>query len=300
MIDGRSSRNAPLAPGLPLAAALLVLAVSSSGPRAAEGGPARAPDAAPTPGTTATAAAAPAPPRRNIGGPGDYALRERLVATISKDPELAKERSSLVLVNGGAVFSGTVTSCALKTRLLLVAATEIGIINITDETEVPRGSVDDVALGVAVENLLKDQAEPLGLRDLAVSVDDGAVTLAGTVKSYFDRVRAEGLAGSVLGVRRIANHLIPADAPAGADDEAITRALVGYLSDFRQYGFPADLKVKTEGGVVTLTGQVGLYLARQQAATLAALVGGVKSVNNRIEFDWSLNTGRRTIVQPVR
>src|SRR6266540_3106877 len=63
-------------------------------------------------------AQAPAPspeaPKRNIAGPGDYALRERIVRLIGRDPDLGKESFTVILVNGGAVFSGEIKSYALK------------------------------------------------------------------------------------------------------------------------------------------------------------------------------------------
>ena len=63
-------------------------------------GPARAqPATAPTP-------AAPAQPERNIAGPGDYGLREKIVQLLGRDKDMTREKFRLILVNGGAVFSG--------------------------------------------------------------------------------------------------------------------------------------------------------------------------------------------------
>jgi osmotically-inducible protein OsmY len=261
-------------------------------PAATPPGPA-APAATP-PGATGPAAAT----RRNIAGPGDYALRERLIDQIRKDPELAQESFGLVLVNGGVVFSGKIRSYALKMRVLRIAAVQAGVINVTDEMEVPRGEVTDAALRDAVEAQLTDKNAAIGIRDLRVGVEDGVATVGGTVDTYATRVRAEAAAGTVLGVRRISNHLMPADAPSGTDDGSLTGAVVTYLKDFRQFAYAADLRVKTSGGIVTLTGRVPLLQARQLAAALTAMVGGVKGVDNRIDLDVALIVQHRTIVEP--
>jgi len=270
---------------------------------------AQAPGAETGPGAehhAAPAAAPPAPPaptsptKRNIAGPGDYSLRERLVNQIRKDPELAKETFGVVLVNGGAVFSGDIRSCALKTRVLRMAALQPGIINVTDEMEVPRGGVTDAALRDAIQALLADKSAAPAIRDLRIDVDDGVATLAGTVDTYPSRVRAEDIAGAVLGVRRISNHLIPADSPSGTDDQSLTTAIIKHLGNFQQFAYAADMQVATRDGIVTLTGRVALLQARQLAGALAALVGGVKGVDNRIELDVALILQRRTIVVPVK
>src|SRR5256712_13370765 len=107
--------------------AALLLAPGTDRPRAQ-------PATAPGP-----AQAAPAAPKRNIAGPGDYALREKIVHLIGRDPDLAQEAFTIVMVNGGAVYSGPIKTCALERRALMIAATLRGVVNVTDEMIVPRG-----------------------------------------------------------------------------------------------------------------------------------------------------------------
>ncbi len=308
MIDRRTGSDVRTAPRTCATLALLGLLIGSAGP-ASRPARAQAPGAGSGAGANHPAAptASPAAPagttagqKRNIAGPGDYTLRERLVEQLRKDPELSQENFALYLVNGGAVFSGPIRSCALKSRALRLAAATAGIINVTDEMEVPRGEVTDAALRDAVETQLTDTRAALGIKDLRVSVEDGVATIGGTVDTYATRVHAEATAGTVLGVRRISNHLMPADAPSGADDRGLTDAVVKYLADFRQFAYAAELRVKASGGIVTLSGRVALLQARQLAAALTALVGGVKGVDNRIEIDLALVIQHRTIVEPAK
>ncbi len=229
----------------------------------------------------------PGPPR-NIAGPGDYNLRERVIHLLGRDPDLKDERFNVVLVNGGAVFSGTVKTCALKMRALRMASVIRGVINVTDEMGVAKANVPDEALHRAVVHALKNQAELMDLRDAQVTVEDGVVTLGGTVKNVEARQRAEELAGAVAGVIRVSNHLQPADAPSGTDDLSLRKAVAGYLGDWRQYGWPADIEVGVKDGSVTLRGRAAFVLARQQAGLMASLVKGVTRVDNLIKVDPSL------------
>lgn len=235
--------------------------------------------------TPQTQAPAPADQKRNIAGPGDYPIREKIVRLIGRDPELSKEKFNVILVNGGAVFSGEIGNCALKKKVLTLAATTRGVINVTDEMSVPRGDVPDAELAKAVTGLLEGAAESLGLADLGVQVEDGVLALKGTVKDFAARARAEEIAGSVFGVTRISNHLVPAGAPSGSDDPTLLKAVLDYLADPRAFGMPCDIRVKVENGVVTLKGRTSLYLTRQLAAVVASLVRGVERVENRIKVD---------------
>src|SRR3989442_5890765 len=238
--------------------------------------------------TPTPAGGAPAPTKRNIAGPGDYALREKIVHLIGRDPDLAQEAFTIVMVNGGAVYSDPSKSCALERRALMIAATLRGVVNFSDEMIVPRGDAPDDALAKAVTSRLSDAASSLDLKDLDVQISDGVVTLQGTVKDMTSRVSAEEIAGAVLGVTRISDRLRSADAPSGADDGSFQRAVLEYLRAFRSFSLPGDITVKVDHGMVTLTGRVSLCLGRQAAALAASQVKGVAGVDNRLRVDPSI------------
>jgi osmotically-inducible protein OsmY len=278
----------PLAPVLCSALALLIGLPSTA--RAAEAQPPSQPAPAP----------APAAPKRNIAGPGDYLIRQKLMELYGRDAELGKERFRLILVNGGAIFSGEIKNCAAARRALSIAATTRGVIHVTDEMTVRRGDVPDPELAKAAQAVLADAAEGLGLKDLDVKVDEGVLTLRGTVRDVGARNRAEDLAGTVMGITRISNLLVPDGVPAGTDDASLARAVVGFLSDYHQFAFGGEITVGANQGVVTLKGRVVLVMARQQAAVVASLVKGVTRVENLLRVDPSLPGGQAATVQVER
>jgi len=243
------------------------------------------PAAEPAPPTTQAAPPAAGTPARNIGGPGDYALREKIIHRLSLDPELSKAGLRLILVNGGVVFSGEVPNWTQKRRAKTLAATTRGVVNVTDQMQIRRGQVTDAQIVKAVSSLLKDLGDALDPKALKVVSEDGTVTLDGTATDFAMRVRAEETAGMVLGVVRIVNHLRPRTAPSGTDDASIRRAVANYLKDGLEYPYPCELEVRVKDAQVTLSGRVGMCIARQQAGTMAALVGGARQVDNRIEVD---------------
>ncbi|HUD70840.1 MAG TPA: BON domain-containing protein [Dongiaceae bacterium] len=224
--------------------------------------------------------------KRNLGGPGDYGLRERLVKRLMHEPEIAAAGMQVAMVNGGVVLSGTMPTWAVRRRALVIASSERGIINVTDQMDVSRGDVKDPVILKGIADVLKDRTTELELKDLDVTVEDGVATLKGTTKDFASRVRAEEQAGTVLGVTRIVNRLRPVTAPlGGSTDVAIRKAVVEFLKNYREFPYLGSVEVQVKDATVTLTGDLPLFISRQQAATMTALVGGVREVVNHIQIE---------------
>jgi osmotically-inducible protein OsmY len=118
--------------------------------------------------------------------------------------------------------------------------------------------------------------------DIAVSVRDGVVTLAGYVKSYFDKWRAERVVTRVKGVRAIANDLeVRLPSSSERPDPEIARAA---LDAFKwNIAVPKDkITVRVERGWVTLEGDVDWYFQREAAERAVRSLTGLKGVTNLI------------------
>jgi osmotically-inducible protein OsmY len=135
-------------------------------------------------------------------------------------------------------------------------------------------------------DILKDVAAELkwepGLRDedIAVSVRDGVVTLAGFADSYADKWRAERVAGRVKGVRAIAND-IEVRLPTSSErpDPEIARAAVNALE--WNILVPHDrIQVTVEQGWVSLEGEVDYYYQAEEAERSVRHLTGVKGVTD--------------------
>jgi osmotically-inducible protein OsmY len=129
-----------------------------------------------------------------------------------------------------------------------------------------------------------DYEPGLDARHVAVSVDDGTVTLGGYVRTYADKCRAEEAVKRVKGVRAIAEliEVRPIGSHLTDDDEIARRA-----ADLLRWHatVPGDtVQVKVEDGWVTLTGEVQWNYERSAAeATMRHLVG-VRGVLNQIKI----------------
>lgn len=119
---------------------------------------------------------------------------------------------------------------------------------------------------------------------IAVSVDDGTVTLSGHVRRYTEKCAAEAVVKRIKGVRAIAQEIEvrPAGAHLTADDEIARRA-----ADVLRWNatVPHDaVQVKVEDGWITLTGKVNWNYERSAAETSMRNLVGVRGVLNQIQI----------------
>jgi hyperosmotically inducible protein len=120
-----------------------------------------------------------------------------------------------------------------------------------------------------------------------VSVDTakGVVHLRGKVDSAEAKSAAGSIAQGVEGVKSVKNDL-QVVAPAArktvdASDSDVAKAVGTRLSGDSQL---KKVDVRTDAGVVTLTGQVATIGASAKASEMARGVSGVKSVKNELTF----------------
>ena len=114
---------------------------------------------------------------------------------------------------------------------------------------------------------------------IGVTAEGGAVTLTGTIGSYFEKLAAERAAKRVQGVRAVANDIdvrlrmgrMDADLAADAAKALELRATV-----------PAGVQAAVHEGHITLTGTVGWLFQKQEAENAVRRIRGVRGIANYI------------------
>jgi osmotically-inducible protein OsmY len=136
-----------------------------------------------------------------------------------------------------------------------------------------------------VERDVKEELEwnpDLDASNIAVSVKDGVVTLAGYVQSYTDKYEAEAAAKRVAGVSAVANDLeVRLPSIDERPDPEIARDAVAALKS--QLPISSEhIKIVVKNGWVTLEGQVEWQYQKNTAENAVRRIKGVRGVSNTI------------------
>ena len=151
-------------------------------------------------------------------------------------------------------------------------------------------------------------------RDIEVTTNSGEVTLSGEVANETERQQVLSVARSVAGVTGVQDQLQVNQSVAqksmegttagassgqagGADDAWITTKVQSeyFLDEEVKKG---DVDVNSEGGVVTLTGEVQSPEAKRRAETIARQVSGVTQVENELSVSPEVESPPE-VVSPV-
>lgn len=120
-------------------------------------------------------------------------------------------------------------------------------------------------------------------REIAVSTDDGVVTLRGTVESFRQKREAERDAERVYGVERVQNELEVRILTGERRDDAELRGDLLHALMLDNL-IPSSVDAKVNDGFVTLTGKANWQFERDEAEFIAANVLGVIAVEDEIEL----------------
>jgi osmotically-inducible protein OsmY len=208
------------------------------------------------------------------------------------DPATESYNVDPTVADGVATLTGTVQSWQERRLAEKVAAGVRGVTAVQNEIDVNyRGDRPDSDIRNDIQEALRwDTLVDHELID--VTVEDGAVSLYGTVGSAAEKSRAitdawvanvTDVDASGLAVKSWARDaLLREDKYATVSDAEIRQALVDALArDPRVYSF--NVQPEVDGGVVTLRGQVDNLKARRAAANVARNTVGVYSVENRLK-----------------
>jgi osmotically-inducible protein OsmY len=120
----------------------------------------------------------------------------------------------------------------------------------------------------------------LDAQNITVSVDNGTVTLLGSVDSYWKRIIAEMDTRKVNGVQEIKNELAIVTTGRWEDKNIATE--IESALDRNLNVDVNDVDVKVRKGNVTLTGEMPSWTSKNSAYDSAIFTTGVKEVHNNL------------------
>lgn len=125
----------------------------------------------------------------------------------------------------------------------------------------------------------------IGQTQVGVEVDDGVVTLTGTVDSWWKKVAAKEAAHRVAGVRDVADDVrVKIAGGFERTDTEIAKDL-RFALEWDAFVPDKDIQSTVSDGWVTLEGRVHTLLQKENADNAIRGVKGIKGVHNRLTVD---------------
>lgn len=213
----------------------------------------------------------------------DLQLQHDVMEELKWDPILADIASQIGVtsVDGVITLSGKVDTYRRKHAAEAAAQRVKGVSFVAIDLEVTLGvksKQDDSTIAKAIKEAFR-HLSILDYENLDVKVDDGIVTLSGTLRWEYQRKAAEEYVRNVSGVGSINNNIELSEEPCDAESviEKINAA-------FHRYATldASNIQVVIKGRKVVLNGRVRSWTEKKDAENVAWSSPGVKAVENRI------------------
>ena len=199
------------------------------------------------------------------------------------EPTVTSTDIKVVAKDGVVTLSGTVPNYAEKWAAERATQRVEGVKAIAEELEVNLTGLhkrNSSEIAEAVVNALKWHVWVPS--NIQATVENGWVTLTGSVKWGYERSSAETAVSFLSGVKGVSNNITlkPSVQPTAVKD-AIEKALK------RDAEINAEnIKVSTDGGKVTLAGTVSSWDEREEADSAAWNAPGVTEVENNLSLSY--------------
>ena len=212
----------------------------------------------------------------------DVTLRNDVIEELSWRPDIKSEHIGVTAENGVVTLSGHVPTYTENYVAEQAVKRVSGVRAVVEDLEVRfpgvNSTADDEIAKRALNSLEWDTAIPRNA--VQVKVENGWVTLSGSVDWQYQKSAALSAVRKLAGVAGVENAIVLQPQPRPADVKLrIEQAL---MRNAELDG--KSIRVSVNGGSVTLNGVVDSLSAREQAEDAAWMAPGVTSVMDPVSY----------------
>jgi osmotically-inducible protein OsmY len=212
-------------------------------------------------------------------------LQADVLEAIKWEPLLKQTKIAVEANDGIITLSGTVVSYIKKSQAEDTAKKITGVKAVVEKIAVKFNNddeKDDSEIAIAVLNALKSNHN-IPSDKIQVEVEDGHVTLDGTVEWNYQKETAQKAVVIVEGMKVLTNNIkIRTDNPDDIEKSEIEQAIARNWAMNGQ-----DVQVYVSANEVTLNGIVHSFYQKEEAERMAWNAPGVWIVNNELVIDYN-------------
>lgn len=213
------------------------------------------------------------------GAPSDTEVAYAIEVALLEDPGVSAHLIDATVNQGVVTLSGTVSNVLERDRAVRVATTVKGVRGIIDQLDVRAVERSDANIRGDVHRALAHDPATDSY-EIDVDVDDGVVTLHGTVGSWAEKLLVAEVAKGVKGVHAVENRVTYSYEWDRADED-IEAEIEGRLK-MDPYITEELIDVTVDDGVVTLGGTVGSLAEKNYAIAKAHTAGTTRVIDDEL------------------
>lgn len=210
----------------------------------------------------------------------DAQLQQDVQNELNWDPSIHAEQIGVAVHNGVVTLSGLVSSYAEKLATERAAKRVLGVRGVAEDIEVrvtPSMKRNDTEIArAAVDALTWDVEVPH--EQLTLKVENGWITLEGTVDWAYQRTAAARAIGHLIGVRGVTNLV-------SLERKLETKEIQRRIAEAFQRNAELEaqnIRVETSDGKVSLYGQVHSWQQHDEATQVVWSAPGVMDVEDHL------------------